>query len=359
MKTLKLIGLMLLMANFVIAQDNNTSYSIDNDEVAGSANTIIGVEAGTSSGLGNNNVAIGYQALKSGTGINNVCIGYQTGGASNNTGQKNVFIGTQAGLRLTSGQKNVGIGESTLAFNNSGGSNLAIGNGAGYFNTTGGSNIFMGTSAGSNNTTGQSNTYIGAAAGQGQENGSVNVAIGSKAGSVATDGTSSVYSVYLGAHAGKNRPTGGQYELYIQSQPDPESNYNVPLIYGNFAQKKVGIDTDDIPAEYTLAVNGKTITEEVQVMLSEQWPDYVFAEDYNLMPLTDLEAEIETLGHLPGVPSAEEVEENGHALGKMDAILLEKVEELTLHLIDMNKEMTKLRERNEALETRLSEVEDK
>jgi len=65
--------------------------------------------------------------------------------------------------------------------------------------------------------------------------------------------------------------------------------------------------------------------------------------------LTDLETEIATLGHLPGVPSAEEVEENGHALGRMDAILLEKIEELTLHLIDINKEVKTLREENNSL----------
>ena len=93
-------------------------------------------------------------------------------------------------------------------------------------------------------------------------------------------------------------------------------------------------------------------------MSRSTWPDYVFAQDYNLMSLTDLEAEIETLGHLPGVPSAEEVEENGHALGEMDAILLEKIEELTLHLIDINKEVKTLREENTNLKNEVQTLKN-
>jgi len=123
--------------------------------------------------------------------------------------------------------------------------------------------------------------------------------------------------------------------LYIENSDDTDN----PLIYGDFFGGQVGINTSYVPAEYRLAVEGDIIAEEIQVMQRIHWPDYVFEEAYELMSLSDLETEIETLGHLPGVHSAEEVEENGHALGKMDAILLEKVEELTLHLIEMNKQM--------------------
>jgi len=335
MKILKLIGFMLLMANFLTAQN----YSAPVGSVAGDKNTIIGVDAGTSSSLNTGNTALGYGALNTATNNYNVGIGYEAGKQA--TGPDNTFIGKWAGKLSQSGKHNVAIGSEALENNGSGNQNLAIGQRAGEDNTDGGGNIFMGTYAGKGNTTGGGNTYIGESAGNGQ-NGGANVAVGSRAGLAASDGTSNGYSVFLGANAGKYRPTGGQYKLYIQSQTQNSTN-DVPLIYGDFNQKKLGIDTDDIPADYTLAVNGKAIVEELQVMEYIDWPDYVFAEDYNLMSLTDLEAEIETLGHLPGVPSAEEVEENGHAL----------------HLIDMNKEMTELRERNEALETRLSEVEDK
>jgi len=91
------------------------------------------------------------------------------------------------------------------------------------------------------------------------------------------------------------------------------------LIYGDFFEGQVGINTSYVPAGYKLAVEGDIIAQEIQVMERIHWPDYVFADDYALMSLPELETEIETLGHLPGVPSAEEVEENGHALGRTHA----------------------------------------
>jgi len=334
MKILKLIGLMLLGANFLMAQTD--TYSAPHTNVLGTGNAAIGVDAGISPLIGNYNTNIGYQA------------------GQDVEGDENVFIGKRAGWKTKAASSNVGIGSESLKVN-AGGSNLAIGYRSGQNNTTGSSNIFMGSYAGNGNTTGAGNTYIGNSAGT-RNNGNSNIAIGYKAGLIPSGTTSSgSYNVFIGANAGNGIE--GANKLHIQSSNNPD--ITTPLIYGDFLSGKVGIDTSYVPSDYTLAVNGKTMTEEVQVMLSEQWPDYVFAEDYNLMSLTDLEAEIETLGHLPGVPSATEVEENGHALGQMDAILLEKVEELTLHLIDMNKEMEKLRKRNQALETRLSEVEDK
>lgn len=203
-------------------------------------------------------------------------------------------------------------------------------------NTTMANNVIVGTYAGQQNISGGRNVYLGYQAGR-NNNGGYNVFIGNMAASL---------------------QTGVMHKLYIENSNEADT----PLIYGDFSSDKVGINTSSVPSEYTLAINGKTITEEVQVMLSTEWPDYVFADDYNLMPLTDLETEIETLGHLPGVPSAEEVEKNGHALGNMDAILLEKVEELTLHLIEMNKEMEELREKNEELDstetTSLEKIEE-
>jgi len=124
MKILKLIGFMLLAANFMSAQNNNYSAP---GTASGSENTFIGVDAGTSTSVDKNNVAIGYQAFRAGTGMNNTCIGYQAAGLRANTGIANVFIGTQSGLRVTSGSRNVGIGESTLAFTSTGQNNLAVG----------------------------------------------------------------------------------------------------------------------------------------------------------------------------------------------------------------------------------------
>lgn len=88
---------------------------------------------------------------------------------------------------------------------------------------------------------------------------------------------------------------------------------------------------------YKLAVAGKTITEEVVVKLQGSWPDYVFDKHYKLPSLPELEQFVLENEHLPEVPTSEEVDQDGLSLGSMNAILLKKVEELTLHLIDQNK----------------------
>lgn len=102
------------------------------------------------------------------------------------------------------------------------------------------------------------------------------------------------------------------------------------------ANGNVGIGTSDTKG-YKLAVAGKMISEEVVVKLQGNWPDYVFEKNYNLPTLTELEAYIKVNKHLPEVPSACVVEENGVNLGEMNAILLKKVEELTLYVIEQQK----------------------
>ncbi len=90
-----------------------------------------------------------------------------------------------------------------------------------------------------------------------------------------------------------------------------------------------------------LAVNGNVTCKEVEVTLTG-WSDYVFDEKYNLRSLENVEHFIINNGHLPDVPSAEEVESNGLKLGEMDATLLKKIEELTLHVIELNKRIKTL-----------------
>ena len=110
----------------------------------------------------------------------------------------------------------------------------------------------------------------------------------------------------------------------------------------------VGIGTSQTHG-YKLAVAGDIISEEVQVQLQTDWPDYVFEADYDLTTLEETETFIETEGHLPNIPSAQEVAEAGIALGEMNALLLEKIEELTLHLIEQNKQIEQMKGEIEAL----------
>ncbi len=109
----------------------------------------------------------------------------------------------------------------------------------------------------------------------------------------------------------------------------------------------VGIGTSNPQAK--LAVNGEILAKSVRVNTSvTYWPDYVFGDDYNLMTLRELEQYVNTHKHLPGIPSAQEVEARGDVdLGTMNAILLEKVEELTRYVIDLQNQIDELKKGKE------------
>lgn len=113
----------------------------------------------------------------------------------------------------------------------------------------------------------------------------------------------------------------------------------------------LAINTTNTVGNHALYVGGSIIGEEVVVKSQGSWPDYVFDPDYDLCSLEDLEMFIESNRHLPGVPSAAEVTEVGQALGANQQVLLEKVEELTLYMIQLNKEL-------EAAKTRIAELEE-
>jgi hypothetical protein len=119
----------------------------------------------------------------------------------------------------------------------------------------------------------------------------------------------------------------------------------------------VAIGTTTIPTGVLLAVDGKVLCEEMEVQLSGDWPDYVFDEKYPLMPLSELERSIEEHGHLPGIPSAAQVAERGINVGQMQARLLEKVEELTLYVIEINKQLDGVKRENDLLKGRLFALE--
>lgn len=106
---------------------------------------------------------------------------------------------------------------------------------------------------------------------------------------------------------------------------------------------QVLINTTCVPAaNVMLAVNGQINATAVQVKLTDGsgcFPDYVFNKEYKLLSLGEVERYINANKHLPDVPSAEEVEAEGMDLAKMNNILLRKVEELTLHMIEMEKKI--------------------
>jgi hypothetical protein len=90
--------------------------------------------------------------------------------------------------------------------------------------------------------------------------------------------------------------------------------------------------------------NGYAYARKMVVTLANPFPDYVFETNYKLMPLSDLAAFIAKYKHLPNLPSAQEVADNNNQveLGEMQALLLEKVEELTLYILQQQQQIEEL-----------------
>jgi hypothetical protein len=124
----------------------------------------------------------------------------------------------------------------------------------------------------------------------------------------------------------------------------------------------IGTSLASNPNNYKLAVNGIIGAKAVQVEItSTTWSDYVFLPSYRLRPLSEVERYIQANSHLPEVPSAAQVAKDGINLGEMDATLLKKIEELTLYLIEQNKQLheqnKQLQEQNKKLETQHQKID--
>ena len=113
----------------------------------------------------------------------------------------------------------------------------------------------------------------------------------------------------------------------------------------NFKDGDVFIGTNDFvkAAGYKLRVGGKIYSEEVRVQLQAAWPDYVFEKNYQKLNLYELEQYLADHKHLPNLPSAKEVEDEGQHLGEIQRKMLEKIEELSLYVIELKKEIDELR----------------
>ncbi|RBL93321.1 hypothetical protein [Chitinophaga flava] len=139
-----------------------------------------------------------------------------------------------------------------------------------------------------------------------------------------------------------NRQTSHYMPMYIDAS-------HLAITYGS-----VSIGTPSPKSELT--VNGTITTKKIKVT-AENWPDYVFRKDYVLPSLQDVENFITTRQHLPGIPAAATVEKEGLELGEINQKLLQKIEELTLYLIDEHKKNKELEKQVSLLNERLTKLE--
>jgi len=119
---------------------------------------------------------------------------------------------------------------------------------------------------------------------------------------------------------------------------------NAKLSVNGFTYIGPGDPSDDLRSNYLFAVNGKIKAQEIDLDY-QNWPDYVFEQGYKRLAINKLKGFIEENGHLPNVKSAEEVEKNGIGVAESNKVLMEKVEELTLYIIELQEQIDELREK--------------
>jgi hypothetical protein len=306
---------------------------VPSDNPTGSyANVAVGLGSMSSNTTGSSNTALGYNTMTNSTiGIGNLALGINAMQFSVDA-SNNVAVGLNNLSGMVSGEFNTAVGFQALRATGSTASIPLIGNTAvgktallrlidGNYNTVLGQNSFLNT-----------------------KKGNYNIAIGSNN---VPDAENAAGNIYIGNNL-----------LPVNPQPSNELNIGNWII-GNNGTIGIGQFTTPLTADgstpdgtkYKLFVKDGIRTEKVKVDIASAngWADYVFNKGYKLLSLSDVEKHIDEKGHLPNVPSADDVVKNGVNLGEMDAKLLEKIEELTLYVIQLNKDVKKLEEENKQL----------
>lgn len=144
------------------------------------------------------------------------------------------------------------------------------------------------------------------------------------------------------------RVYGDNYLLFLKNNGRIGVNTNNPTaqltVNGNMLVGDPG--SVSLPSGYKLYVQTGILTERLKVAVkgTSNWADYVFEQNYKMLNLKELDEYIKLNKHLPNIPSAEEMVENGLDVAEMDALLLSKIEELTLYVIELKKELEALKQ---------------
>ncbi len=287
------------------------------------------------------------------TPLDGVFIGNGAGGTT--TGNNNLLIGSNAGNSLTSGNLNTYIGSQAGQLSTTANQNVLIGQACGY-NTNSFFNVFIGRTTGFDNTTGNSNVFLGVYAGGAASLGSGTVAPG---GVSNTTGNNNTFIGFRASPALANLTNAtaiGSDAVVGASNAIVLGNSTVNVGIGVTVPRRklevngeaiIGGGITSLPAGYNLYVANGVLTEKVTIAAKNTtaWADFVFEKNYKLRPLTEVESYIQKNGHLPEVPSTQEVQTNGMNLAENDAKLLQKIEELTLYMIAQDKKIKLLEKR--------------
>lgn len=383
------IGMGQGSGNIATLGDGNVSIGLNSagNSLAGTNNVHIGASAGFATS-GSRNVGIGNGTLYNNTGNFNAALGYDAGRFS--TGAANVFIGTSTGQNNT-GDYGIIIGTNAGQVNK-GNANVFIGNNTAQTHELGDYNTFVGSYATSTNINVQRATAIGAFA-SANVNDAIVLGYGPSKIGIGTSSPSSRLHVVCTNTPGENvrfeglpadgvgglatqfvviDPATGNLYRYSGAAPArigaPEGTTSLPTSFtenwtlkNDFLYNKnkkgiiIGEGISSLPKGYGMYVTDGILTEKVKVAIknSSDWADYVFNKDYKKMTLTEVEKFIKVNNHLPNMLSATEMVSEGNDLAKTDAKLLEKIEELTLYMIEMKKENAQMKRQINTLKRKM------
>jgi len=371
------------------------------NELNGERNILLGTDAGKYMNGGDYNIVLGDGAGSNAIGDYNVILGAGAGKFVNiteniiigrnaaqyferptPTGRAlNVFIGDFSGTGTdairSSGIQNTFVGAFTGNSLSTGSQNTLLGIYSGHNLSSGSQNTYVGMTAGRHNATGQRNTFLGYGTGL-NNTGSDNVIIGHNVDVVGSNqlaiGNNASTPLIAGDFVAKTVDIDGVLNatdlqingasVSISPSPWVDHSNAQDILFGASTTGRVGIGVpeseffayDAQTSPYRLLVSGGILTESVRIRYTNEWPDFVFGEKYQLAPLEEVAAYIEEHKHLPNVPSADEVHDQGIDVGEMDAKLLQKIEELTLYMIEQNKLLKQQVEANSSQEDKINQL---